>query len=322
MGAIPAYLKPVRDETHGAALFLLAAVVLLVGAGPVGAESAATISGRVTAADTGQGLSEVKVRAMPGDFRDLTDDRGRFILRNLPPGQTYWLSFFREEFPYVNEFSSVDVTVPADRFFFQVERALTPGGAVSGAVWDDRGGGPLYGAAVSATCLGHPPWVEHNKMTRTDEDGRYLLQGLPESETCVIAAAVYGHAWVKQTTAVAAGAVSGNVDFVIGWQDPTGISGFVRRAPDGQPLVSARVALSDDAGNIAGIALTSVSGEFSIMGVEPGLYHATASSAGKGGLVENLRITPGVSTHVDFLIEMPEEPEPPPDSAGSEPGSG
>lgn len=266
----------------------------------------ASISGTVTAEDTGDGLSEIRVRAMPGDFRAITDEDGSFTISGLSRGMIYWLSFFKEGIPYVNEHSSVEVEIPSDRLVVYVNHPMKLGASVSGTVYGEDGVTPLSGAAVAVSALNQPDWVESYRTSSTDDVGKYFIQGIPESAECIVGAAVYGHAWMEKTVKVAKGVTTGGVDFIISWDDITGIKGTVISKSDNRPLLNARVVLIDGKGKTAGIALANDKGEYSIVGAEPGVYSAIVTLQTAYVSSEDIKIEPNKATTVDFLIDLPE----------------
>ena len=281
---------------------VLLLVLLLAGTGD--ARLLASISGRVTAEDTGEGLSEILVRAMPGDVRAVTNEKGMYILRGLVPGLDYKLSFYREGSLYVNEFWSVEVEIPRGKYFAILDRALKLGASVSGGVYDAKRQVPLSGAAVAATSLGQPEWVQHFKTTRTDDDGRFLILGLPEAEKCRVDVAVYGHAWVSKTVGLKKGETMGDVNFLVKWDDKTGIRGRVAYAADNKPYISARVVLRDPAtARTVGITFADIEGGYSIIGVTPGVYDAAVTKREGETVIEDIVVEPGKSTEINFLVE-------------------
>jgi hypothetical protein len=277
-------------------------VLLLAGTGS--ARLSASISGTVTAEDTGEGLSDILVRAMPGNFRAITNEKGIYILRGLAPGLKYKLGFYREGSLYVNEFWSIEVHIPKGKYFANVDRALSLGASVSGEVYDAERQVPLSGAAVAATSLGNPEWVQYYKTTRTDDDGRFMILGLPESEKCRLDVAVYGHAWVSKTVGLKKGETTGDVNFLIAWDNKTGIRGRVVSAADNKPFISARVVLRDPATvRTVGITFTDIEGGYSIIGVTPGVYEAAVTKRTGETVIENVVVKSGKATEINFLID-------------------
>jgi hypothetical protein len=277
--------------------------LLLVRAGS--AQVISTISGKVIAEDTGEGLSEIRVRAMPGDFRALTNEKGIYTLKGLQRGKPYRLSFFRENTPYVNVFSSVEAVMPRDRSVLYVNHTMKLGAAVSGAAYSADGVTPLNGAAVAATALNQSGQVRSYKTTKTDDDGKFFIQGIPETDECIVGVAVYGHAWIEKTVKVMKGQTTGGLTFVLNWEDKTGISGQVW-SKTGKPLLNARVLLIDDLGKTVGIALTSDTGTYSIVGVEPGVYQASVTLMGNHIATDDIEVRAGKSTDVEFQIDLKE----------------
>jgi hypothetical protein len=297
-----------RDPAVRNTLILICVLLLVLSlAGTSSARLMASISGKVTAEDTGEGLSEILVRAMPGNFRTVTNEKGNYILKGLVPGLTYQLSFFREGSLYVNEFWSTDVHIPKGKYYAIVDRALELGAAVSGSVYDAKTKVPLSGAAVAATSLNQPGWAEHFKTTRTDDNGKFLILGLPESERCRVDVAVYGHAWISKFTSLKKGETTGDVIFFVEWDDLTGIGGRVLSAADNKPIISARVIIRNSVTmSTIGITFTDIEGEYSIIGVPPGVYEAAVTRRKEEMVTENVNVSLGKTTEVNFLVESAE----------------
>jgi hypothetical protein len=290
------------------AFFLICVLLLVLSLVETGsARLMASISGKVTAEDTGEGLSDILVRAKPGNYRTYTNDMGMYILKGLVPELEYELSFYREGSLYVNEFWSTKVQIPKGKYFAIVNRALKLGASVSGGVYDANTQVPLSGAAVSATSLGQPEWMQYYKTTSTDDNGRFLILGLPESEKCRVDVAVYGHAWVSKSTSLKKGETTGDVNFLVEWDDKTGVMGRVVSAADKKPLISARVVLRNPVTNrTVGITFTDIEGGYSIIGVPPGVYKAAVTRRKGDTEIENVVVKNGKTTEINFLVEVVE----------------
>jgi len=111
---------------------------------------------------------------------------------------------------------------------------------------------------------------------------------------------------MEKTVKAAKGVTTGGVDFIISWDDITGIKGTVISKSDNRPLLNARVVLIDGKGKTAGIALANDKGEYSIVGAEPGVYSAIVTLQTAYVSSEDIKIEPDKATTVDFLIDLPE----------------
>jgi hypothetical protein len=199
---------------------LVAAAVLVVLAAPaaarqssLGAASApnvpavtgtAAISGVVTDAVSGQpvagaivalGRTENSPQALP---RLVTDARGRFVFRNLPPAPNYTLSARRFGYAYTrygwtapNQSLAVDdikrIALADDQWISTVSIPLWKLGTISGRVLDERGE-PVVGGAVRGFTMrkiaGQPQPVAGPLVT-TDDRGVYRMTDL-EPEQYVV----------------------------------------------------------------------------------------------------------------------------------------
>jgi len=241
-----------------------------------------SISGRVIAEDTGTGLANVTIVATlvgpshEGHCYASTDAKGVYVLADLEPG-TYLIGFQNEDDYYVDEDPHVEVVLPKGKHVVNVNHVLTLGGSVSGTVYESDGMTPMADVGVYASVSGiQQDWIDDSKYESTGIDGKYLLQGLPESDNCTIEIIVLGHAHLTKTAKISKGVITNNVNFSINWDDITGINGHVRSSIDGKAIGNARVDLTDVSGNEIGYARTDESGKYSIVGATPGVYEVTA----------------------------------------------
>ena len=146
----------------------------------------ASISGRVTDAETGRPLANVEVRGEnvldggPGES-DGTGDDGRYILLGLAPG-SYRIKVETEETAYVELYynnrlgwdAAEVVTVGTAEVVEDINFVLEIGGTISGVVSDKITGLPLRGVRIKSRS------VEYNtgSYANTDVSGSYVLKGL------------------------------------------------------------------------------------------------------------------------------------------------
>jgi Carboxypeptidase regulatory-like domain len=272
-----------------------------------------SISGRIIAEDTGTGLANVTVWAIlvgggHGDYHyGSTDTGGVYVLKDLNPG-TYLIGFSKENDSYLNEKPHAEIVLQKGKHAVNVNHVLTPGGSVSGTVYQSDGTTPMAGIGVYASVSGtQESWIEYSKYSPTDIDGKFLLRGLPQSDDCTVEIMVPGHARLTKTVKTSKGKVTGNVNFIVNWDDATGINGYVTSSVDGNPVKNAKVDLTDSSGNDIGTARTDDSGKYSIVAVLPGVYGVTAFWPEGDSWIEkkNISVKYGKSTIVNFEFDKP-----------------
>jgi hypothetical protein len=272
-----------------------------------------SISGRVIAEDTGAGLPGATVAAFlvggghEGHHYASTDAGGVYAVEDLEAG-TYGIVFFKQNGFYVNEQPHLEVVLPQGKHLVNVNHLLALGGSVSGRVYQPDGTTPVAGVGVYASVSGIGSiWTESSKYGATGDDGAFLLEGLPQSDSCSVEVMIPGHAILKRTVKVTKGAVTRDVNFIVTAGDVTGVSGHVGSSPDGAPVKNAKVDLADGSGNDVGTARTDDSGNYSIIGVLPGIYKLTVFWPEGSIWLEKKDITvePGKSATVNFEFTMP-----------------
>jgi len=156
----------------------------------------ATVSGKVLGAD-GKPLAGVQLtvkcldqrRKWAGHRQIQSDERGRFKIRNLSPGEVF-ICYEKgskdvpERAGDAQMFIShvrVEAGKAVENVLVDLSKATC---AVKGRLVDHKGKG-IAGATVQA--LYAPSWVAHCVWTRTDEHGRYRIASLPPHEFRVFA---------------------------------------------------------------------------------------------------------------------------------------
>ncbi len=157
-------------------------------AGQTGPVPSAAISGVVVDASSGQPLRKVIVTladAGRDQARLLTDDRGRFLFRGLPPGERYTL--LAAKLGYVNGQhggrygrNPRPVVLTAGQWFPEARIELVRFGSISGIVVDEASE-PVVGAFVRVLTQmwisGRQQWTMGDPV-RTDDLGRYRFSNL------------------------------------------------------------------------------------------------------------------------------------------------
>ncbi|MEE9613655.1 MAG: carboxypeptidase-like regulatory domain-containing protein [Thermodesulfobacteriota bacterium] len=300
-----------RGNNKRAVAFSVLIAFFLMAGSNVSAEIYSSISGRVIAEDTGQGMEGVSVVLLglgsEVERHDtITKEDGLYVLENLKPGD-YLLGFGKDDIPYIQEMPNIFVTVPMGKNLVNVNYVFKVGGGVSGTVYDADGTTPLDRITVSVIVPDQPDDIDAADAELTDSNGKYLLLGLPESDKAVVTVRVRGHAKLTREVTIRKGETTPNVNFVVKWDDITGISGHVKSSIDGSPIKNAEVVLWDASEKRAGYAYTDEAGNYSILGLPPGSYQAAAFWPGGGGWVRemDILIESGKTTEVNFEFDMP-----------------
>lgn len=265
-------------------------------------QTTGSISGTVTAEDTGKGVP-ARVVTLPKGlamFSTQAAPDGVFTIRDVPPGVYYVM--FGEVEGYVP--SGLAVELRPGAALTGVNHVLRRGGSVAGGVYQADGTTPLTGVLVSVRVLGVPEGVEDDYAKRVDPKGQFLLDGLPTSPDVVVSVAPLGHARVSAHVAIESG-VTTSVTLIVKTGDVTGISGVVISGTDGQPREGAWVVLETPSGERVGEAETDATGLYAIRGVAPGRYTARATLENHGWTVRaGVLVEPGVASRVDFQLEL------------------
>ncbi|MFP4437592.1 MAG: carboxypeptidase regulatory-like domain-containing protein [Chloroflexaceae bacterium] len=156
-------------------------------------ERGGQISGRVTAADTGDPLKNVEVFIEGVAEPVTTDEDGRYITPGLPSGD-YWIWFFTRsnDINYIGELyadatvlnDADPVSVTAPTITRNIDGSLAPAGSITGVVTDAGTGEPLVSISVEAECE-RPDGAVVVLDGETNARGEYVLTGLPTS-TCTV----------------------------------------------------------------------------------------------------------------------------------------
>jgi len=275
----------------------------------------ASITGRVVSVDTGAPVRRAEVQASigggPRPRAVLTDENGRFELRNLPAGR--WMlraaktGFVPQQFGQRNPFTASEQIVLADRQQFTADFALTRGAAIMGRVYDEFGD-PIANARVAAlrfvSSANARRLVPAATSGPTDDTGAFRVYGLTAGEYYLAAslnstAAVNGSLVsadgpvtyaptyypgtadiaAAQRLTVRAGEEQSGIGMIVAPVRAVRLSGTVTGSA-GTPI-NARITLeSQGVAEGAGTnksAATAADGTFTIPGVPPGAYVLTAT---------------------------------------------
>ena len=241
----------------------------------ISADIYSSISGRVIAEDTGEGVADIFVTLFYGESQKFatTDKNGFYIFKDIRPGN-YPILFGATDY-YIAEMEAIEVTVPRGKNVVNVNKVLKLGGAVSGQVFYSDGITPVVGATVSYNS--HDPKLRDGADI-TNENGRYLIEGIAPTDNAEIEVSVLGYYHIKkQNITITKGQTTENINFILPSTE-TGVSGTVIDSETGLPIEDALASLEDSSGKTVGEARTDASGKYSIVGVPPGTYGISAFS--------------------------------------------
>lgn len=276
------------------------------------AEIFSSISGIVTAEDTGKGVLNVDVDALgvgggaTGQVHAVTDQNGQYVLKNLRPG-TYVIGFKKKGTQYIIEEPNVPIDLPRGKNIVNANYSLKLGTSLSGRVYDSDGISPLGNMRVTVEIDKPQPAGARNLLTtRTDSEGNYTIYGLPATDMCTVSVDITGHSSLTKTMQIRKGQPIEYINFIAKWDVTTGITGVIKSARDNRPLAAALVTLWDNADNEVANARSDESGGYTITGISPGTYKATAFWPGGGGWLTKASIIIELNklTTVNFEIDQ------------------
>jgi len=256
------------------------------------------LHGTVTAKDTGEPIEGAVIRV--GDNpaqRVRTDKNGRFELPGLPYNDSAFLMVSADGFADAHQQVYFRALQGKAEKSFALERAVSLGGRVIGP--DDHG---IAGAQVSGG----------GKGATTDEDGRFLVTGIPASRKP-------GALWVmaegiaRTSAKIEDHRVGADENEVLIRLSPRGgtVWGHVKD-PEGKPVQEARVSLRIPR-RPGYVCSTDEHGRFERQNVVPGVYRLEVIT--KGALEdrcsrfrrvrrEEIRIDDGGRTQVDVTLRL------------------
>ncbi len=287
-----------------------------------------SISGKVIAEDTGQGIQGVRVSlcTLEGGFPHIllsavSDTEGFFQIKMITEG-SYALVFVPPP-PYVispvrrsSEDKYLENLITLKRGQnLSIEKSLKVGGFISGHVRREDGATPIEGVEVDVYRQDGSWALPESDFT--DSEGKYLISGLePLSSYVVIVSqnSTICHYPIQRMGFEVEARKTTSLDFVFNMKDPTRVIGQVLSREDGKPP-SPDVVIKkyfDEKKEFVWIQelFPDDDGRFEIVGIEPGLYRIFAgdynSDLDMGD--ENHKefyIKKGESKELEFLLDLP-----------------
>jgi len=261
----------------------------------------ATISGRVTDAETGLPIADVDVAAGPMGVPELshiyrvrTDANGNYTLTGIREGI---IGFHSDDTQgYIGDIGGT-VTVGIAEMVTGFNYSLRRGASISGRVIDVDTGLPIAGVRINAEEDGEGPGGS-SADADTDRDGRYSLSGLiprvyvltAEGETEGYIRQYYDdkHTWEDAARFDVTGTetVEG-IDF--GLNRGAAISGRVIDAVTGLPIANMDVRAAPVDGDDISWAETDLDGRYTLKGIPDGVVEVVV--AGQGYLETSKTVT-------------------------------
>jgi len=153
--------------------------------------------------ENGAPIADARVRAwaniqptpgrMPGGFAGaVTAADGSYLIEGLPQGDYHVRAeaqgFIAEYYDGVSDLSAATKVSVAAQPVTGIDFALGTGGSISGTITDEDSGDPLAHAFVKVRAANH----RFERGARADANGQYTVEGLPDDDYIVFAAA-YKH---------------------------------------------------------------------------------------------------------------------------------
>lgn len=231
------------------------------------------VNGTVSGLPAGR-LGGIRVSANAKDYSDgtVTDDAGKFVLRDVPSGA---VRFSANTSPLSGRSSTATAEIPEGAPQFSVEIAFQGSSRLSGRV--TRGSSPLSGVFVFANPTGASAGSGGGRSSgQTDESGQYALEGLNDGDYMV---SVNGQGVNYTKTFSVSGDTPGDIAL-----PAVQIRGRVTEAGSGEPLDGVTVQAQPQAapgqtGSRGFSMKTGVSdstGAYFIDDVDSGPYQVTA----------------------------------------------
>ncbi|PFG05371.1 carboxypeptidase regulatory-like domain-containing protein [Bacillus sp. es.034] len=222
----------------------------------------------------------------------LTDSSGEYLITGLDPRE-YRVVFSADD--YTSEVFRIFLTNGETRTL-DVELGRQPA-TLKGTVTDAGTGTPIQGAAVVTVISGSGIVVA---STLTDQEGRYILTGLPAGDYNVIFSA---DGYVSQTipitlslgeTAILNAALESN---------PATITGNVRDAGTLAAIEDALIQVFTTDGRLLGVTLTDRDGNYTLSGLPGGEVVIVVRARGYQSQFQTVTLIRGTTRTLNFLLK-------------------
>ena len=258
-------------------------------------ERGALIEGRVVYSDGTPitGSAQVFVEGTPGASAPVSD--GAFTLRNAPAGKV--LLAVRGMYPQMSETDPVEVTAPASGVVLKVPRP----GRIEGRVVDKetQRGVPQFTVATQ-TSVGRRGG--NTSRAFTAEDGRFVLENVPEGTYDVIVTAS-GYARASWNAIEVIEGNAARADFSL----ERGATVVGRVTSGGQPVGGAGITTTESRGRRPQIKYTDPNGEFVLDTLTPGPQELSVQKTGFVTQHVSVNAAAGKETRTDVELSRGRE---------------
>ena len=259
------------------------------------------VNGTVSGLPAGR-LGGVRVNANGNNYGDstVTDDSGKFTLRDVPSGT---IRFNAMTGALAGRSTSVSAEIPDGSPQFSVDIVFQGASRLTGRV--TRGDTPVSGLFVNAFPTGPTAAGGGRASAQTDENGQYALEGLTDGEYMVN---LGGQGVSYRKTFTVSGDSPGDIAL-----PPIQLRGTVTEAGSGEPLdnVMIQAQLQSAPGAAGGrsfaakSAVTDSTGAYFIEDVDSGPYQVTARRSEYQAKTQTLTVG-GDSSTLDFGLQRGE----------------
>ncbi|QHE62502.1 hypothetical protein FHE72_16855 [Rossellomorea vietnamensis] len=222
----------------------------------------------------------------------LTDSSGNYLITGLEPRE-YRVVFSAEG--YTSEVFRIFLTNGETRTL-DVELGRQPA-TLTGTVTDAGTGTPILGAAVVTVISGSGIVVA---STLTDQEGRYILTGLPAGDYNVIFSA---EGYVSQTIPITLSPGESAVLNAALESNPATITGNVRDAGTLAAIDNALIQAFTTDGRLLGVTLTDMDGNYTLSGLPGGEVVIVVRARGYQSQFQTVTLIRGTTRTLDFLLE-------------------
>jgi hypothetical protein len=293
---------------------LLAVLGLLLLASCTSEKGSGTISGRVIAEDTRDGVAGVTVSAVREGklepesgsgvsisphkralftVEGVTDNNGWYELKGLKSGK-YAVFFNTKDRRYIDAQKQRCLDVHEAEKIKLKDFILRIGGSVSGTIYGPDGKAPLSGVLVTAkipgTEAGSGGYNESFRSMETAGNGQYLLHGLPDSNSCIVTIEAPEFEPLTRKVKIQIGKVTSDINFkvdkrLIYVDGATGILVNVKASEDKLPLSKIHITFWNNSTKTDGYkdGNTDENGQYLISGISAGLHQLSIFRRGSLG---------------------------------------
>jgi RNA polymerase sigma factor (sigma-70 family) len=227
------------------------------------------IEGRITYGDTGEPAKGIGVNAqglfpIEGWGEAETDEKGRYLIANLPPGL---YNVFIDDLPGWTAVARSHIEVEEGKTVKNIDLKLVKGGFIIGRVTERDTGKPIPNCGIGFYDAARPEPQAAMHSAYTDKGGYYRFRAAPGKAKVYIYSTPEGYvrSYQSKYVNVVEGETVLGVDFQL--QKGIDLKGKVL-TPDGEPVAGAKITDRLGWGEI--YAVSDENGDFTLSGLVPG----------------------------------------------------